>query len=179
MLSDLVAVDEEYLGNVRFSSRTWRRYVLETAPESGQIEASGELAEMLTLFVGQDDGRRGRDSIGSAKTLTLFPGTFRSEHVPIELASGQDGVEALLRTKAGGTLLARHWYENVDDVFSDSVRWLFGIERSPLRHETSSWVFRIATVVEDSVTGRTLARAHLLDFESNLILEFEALESSS
>ena len=178
MLSDLIAVDEEYLGNVRFSSRTWRRYVLETASESGQVEASGELEEMLTLFVGQDDGRRGRDSIVSGKTLTLLPGTFRSEHVPIELASGQDGVEALLRTKSGGTLLARHWYENVDDVFSDSVRWLFGIERSPLRHETSSWVFRIATGVEDSVTGRMLARAHLLDFESNLILEFEALEPS-
>lgn len=158
-----LAVDREYLGSVRFSSRTWRRY------QRGD--------ESVTLFIGANDRLRRDRSLVSDKTVTLESGSFVVGE-PLGIAdSDASGLEKLVqvRTREGQTLLVRHGYQNTSGLWVETFRSAFGLDRGPKRRTLPARVLRIATPLEPSPGGLDRARRRLEAFSALVHDEIEKL----
>ncbi len=162
---DPLTVDSEYLGSVRFSSRTWREY------QRGD--------EIVSLFAGTNDRRQRVAGLISEKTKTLQAGSVLLKDAPIRNATQASGVRSLvIRTKNGTTLAGLHWYQNTKGLWTEVLRSMFALDRSPWRREEPARVIRISTPFDDSIGDLEDAEERLREFSVLIRRELDKLDKS-
>jgi exosortase len=169
MGQETIPVDDEYLGSVRFSSRTWRLYGREGMGRD----------EWVSLFAGMNDRVLRSRGLVSPKTLTLEAGSVVLPEPRERLESGGSrGIERVVRTRRGQTWLVHHWYEETAGFWAETWRSMWALDRGPWRRKRPSRVYRIATPLEPSTGGLEGARARLRDFSGALRRELAKLNEA-
>jgi exosortase len=155
-------LDDSFLGSVQFSEWVHRGY----EGEGGEVD----------VFLGADDRRSRLSSLMSEKTAIPGSGWSIEERWPISLR-GFPEAEAFIVSSArdGERRLVYHWYEGVESVSAEALRWFVALDQSPLRRPRRAVVARLATPIPQRPDGLEIATARLDQFVDIARPELQAL----
>lgn len=130
-----IKLDTEFLGSVNFSNRVYKAYERE--------------GERIRVLIGESDRLDRRRSIASPKVA--YPGAASKllGRDQIDLA-GQRAELALFRSPDGLNLVL-YWDEGIEELSTELVYSLLGLDRGPLRRDGFARVWQLSTLVDGSV----------------------------
>lgn len=154
--------DDQFLGSTYIHEKVHRRY--------------WRGAESVDLYVGVGDRAQRRVSLLSPKTALPGGGWIVEESARTRLEPS--GVEAEVRVVRSGTrrLLVYHWHLLSDGLVGESLRSLFALDSSPMRHPGGPILVRLATeLAGPRPADRELAEARVRLFLQQLSGRLDAL----
>jgi EpsI family protein len=144
-------VDETFLGSVRFTTYLYRSF------------ARGR--ELILVFVGYDDRMRSDRSFLTRKNAFVDAGWRVEERRLLQLEAGERRrVESVLARSRQRRLLSHVWYADTGPWYTETLRALLALDRSPLRRRDAGRVVRISTPLGPGAEEVAPARARLRTF---------------
>jgi exosortase/archaeosortase family protein len=157
-----LVVDSQFLGSVRFSSRTWRRYSRDD--------------HTVSLFAGINDRTQRVSGLISQKTKMLKAGSVLvRDHLAADDLKYPDVRSLIVQTKRGATLAGRHWYENTEGFWTEVFRSMFALDQSPWRRKEPSRVIMISTPFDGTTDDFKIAEDRLREFSDLVRTELQKL----
>jgi EpsI family protein len=143
-------VDETFLGSVRFTTYLYRSF------------ARGR--ELILVFVGYDNRMRSDRSFLTRKNAFVDAGWRVEERHFLPPETDGRRVESVLAHSRQRRLLSHVWYANTGPWYTETLRALLALDRSPLRRRNTGRVVRISTPVGPGAEEVAPARARLRSF---------------
>jgi exosortase len=143
-------VDETFLGSVRFTTYLYRSF------------ARG--SDMILVFVGYDDRMRSDRSFLTRKNAFVDAGWRVEERRFLQPGTSEQRVESVLAHSRQRRLLSHVWYADTGAWYTETLRALLALDRSPLRRRHVGRVVRISTALGPGSEEIAPARARLEAF---------------
>ena len=146
-------LDKEFLGSARFSEWVNRKY-------SHADEKEG--VEILLV----SDNRLDRSThILSPKISVPGPGWILEKSRRVQLEPGSPTVTSQIYGSHGRRMLVYQWYENMEDLPTEFLRHVLGLDRSPWRRSPGrSLAIRVSTPLSPGLLGEKEAELRLRRF---------------
>jgi len=155
--------DFEYLGSARFDAFLAYRW----APRALDADRPE-----VRLLVGADHRLDPVLGIGSRKTAIPGRGGFPVSDTSVP-SPAEGGVESLVVQQSEGRFLVYFWSRGQAGLGVETVRAVFGLDRSPWRRPGRAAFVRLATEIEPGTAGLVRAKERLDAFVASLLPEFE------
>jgi hypothetical protein len=155
------AVDDLFLGSVRFFRSDQRAYAADPAP-LGTVGTARGIAR-ADAFVGEDLRRNRSASLLSEKHRVAGRGWLLDEARAETLAGGMRGERVVARREAR-RVLSWVWYAGVESVAVETFRAFFALDQSPFARPGPAYVVRLSTELGngDAEKDRAERRLRLL-----------------
>ena len=154
--------DFAYLGSVRFDAFLAHRSLRKEQPE-------------VRMLIGADHRLEPMLGLGSRKAALPGRGAVELVNVP-RPASPMDGVEVLLVRMPGSEQLVYFWEVGQESLPVETLRAVFGVDRSPFRREGRAAFVRLSTPIGGEAAGMIRAQNRLREYFEALKAEFHKLE---
>lgn len=153
--AEVKAIDEQFLGSVRYSDSVSRVY------------RDGE--QWVSVLVLEDNRIHQLLSIDSPKTAVGWTGWDVTKRRPIELDDGRKGELLRLRSLRGEEQLVLHWQSGLAPLPVEILRSVLSLDRSPLRRSDPARAVRFATSLGSHPDAESQAERRLLAFAALLV----------